>query len=64
MRTVNEKAMERAAKVLPSTALEPVRASILTTTGEICQEASFQMIGEREVETPHKDHPNTNVADA
>ncbi len=40
--------MERAAKVLPSTALEPVRVSILTTTGEICQEASFQMIGERQ----------------
>jgi hypothetical protein len=47
MRTVNEKAMERAAKVLPSTALEPVRV-FLTTTGEICQEASFQMIGERQ----------------
>jgi hypothetical protein len=48
MRTVNEKAMERAAEVLPSTALEPVRVSILTTTGEICQEASFQMIGKRQ----------------
>jgi hypothetical protein len=31
-----------------STALEPLRVSILTTTGEICQEASFQMIGERQ----------------
>jgi hypothetical protein len=40
MRTVNEKAMERAAKVLPSTALEPVRVPILTTTGEICQEVA------------------------
>jgi hypothetical protein len=35
MRTVNEKAMERAAKVLPSTALEPVRVSILTTAGDV-----------------------------